>query len=154
VETSTGKDIFRVKKSAPLRVRTDALHIILAVGAVAADPSFRLDRLASDFPRTLIVSPVGFCGWRRCLDSSEQVLVDRVLNNHVQVAASPMLLMNHVHRGFRLQTELKIKLLALRVPFFNFGINVVEREAKPWDKRKGKRRTQTENLGPLSLVIS
>ena len=53
-----------------------------------------------------------------------------------------------------MHTELKIKLLALHVPFLNFGIEVVEREAKPWDERKGERRTQTENLGPLSLVIS
>jgi hypothetical protein len=55
--------------------------------------------------------------------------------------------MNHVHRGSRLHAELKIKLLALHVPFFNFVIEVVEREAKPWDKRMGERRTQTDKRG-------
>jgi len=58
---------------------------------------------------------------------------------------SLILLMNHVHRGSRSHAELKIKRLALHVPFFNFGIEVVEleREAKPWDKKKEERKADT-----------
>jgi len=47
--------------------------------------------------------------------------------------------MNHVHRGSRLHAELKINLLAPRVPLFNFGIEVVEREAKPMGQKEGQK---------------